>query len=166
MDFARDRMVDVGGLPCGVYEPLDPSLLRTLYLAFSTAMSEPTEATHDPLSERYHKGDPDVLAAMDKFAELTVQARQALIDGDAAELSRLMDENFNTRRQICDLSPGHVEMIEVARNVGASAKFAGSGGAIVGVYQGEPMFAALQRELNRIGCQSIRLCLPSAVPQN
>jgi glucuronokinase len=48
-------------------------------------------------------------------------------------------------------------MIELARGVGASAKFAGSGGAIIGVYQGDEMFQALQRELNQIGCQSLRV---------
>jgi galactokinase/mevalonate kinase-like predicted kinase len=165
MDFARDRMEVVGGLPCGVYEPLDPALLPPLYVAFSTRLSEPTEATHKPLSERYHSGDPAVLAAMDRFADLTVQARQALIDRDAGRLSQLMDENFNTRRQICDLAPGHIEMVETARSVGASAKFAGSGGAIVGVYHGEPMFESLQQALNRIGCQTVRLGQSTTVPR-
>lgn len=157
MDFATDRMEEVGGLSCGVYESLDPGLLPDLYLAFSTKMSEPTEATHKPLSERYHNADPDVLAAMRTFAELTEQARVALIEGDVERFSRLMDENFNIRRSICDLASGHIQMIELARAAGASAKFAGSGGAIVGVYRGESMFNDVQRQLARIGCETIRL---------
>lgn len=165
MDFAEDRMESIGGLECGLYETLDPALLPTLYLAFSTKMSEPTEATHKPLSERYHSGDPDVRAAMRTFADLTVQARQALLDRDAGLLSRLMDQNLDTRRAICDLAPGHVKMIETARSAGASAKFAGSGGAIVGVYQGDEMFTDLQRRLGQIGCETIRLN-PVAAPQN
>ena len=32
-------------------------------------------------------------------------------------------------------------MVETARRCGASAKFAGSGGAILGTYDGEAMFA-------------------------
>ena len=36
MDFARDRMEERDGLPCGVYEPLDPALLPPLYVAYST----------------------------------------------------------------------------------------------------------------------------------
>lgn len=163
MDFAQDVMEDVGGLPCGVYEPLDPGLLPTLYVAYSTRLSEPTEATHKPLSERYHSGDPAVLAAMEKFAELTLQARQALLDRDAQRLSQLMDENFNIRRQICDLAPGHVEMVETARSVGASAKFAGSGGAIIGVYHGEPMFESLQQAMSRIGCYTVRPVLSTTI---
>jgi glucuronokinase len=35
-------------------------------------------------------------------------------------------------------------MITAARSVGASANFAGSGGAIVGVYRDEAMFEALR----------------------
>ena len=35
-------------------------------------------------------------------------------------------------------------MIDVARACGASANFAGSGGAIVGTYAGRDMFAALR----------------------
>jgi glucuronokinase len=157
MDFAEDRMESVGGLTCGVYESLDPALLPTLYLAFSTRMSEPTEATHQPLSERYHSGDAGVRAAMQTFAELTVQARKAILERDGALLSRLMDENFDTRRDICDLAPGHLQMIETARGARASAKFAGSGGAIVGVYQGDEMFTDLQHRLRQIGCETIRL---------
>jgi glucuronokinase len=43
-------------------------------------------------------------------------------------------------------------MIETARSVGASAKFAGSGGAIIGIYRDETMYANLQSELGKIGC--------------
>ena len=43
-------------------------------------------------------------------------------------------------------------VIAVARDVGASAKFAGSGGAIVGVYEDERMFLKLRSELEKIGC--------------
>lgn len=157
MDFSEASMEEIHGLKCGLYEPLDPSLLPPLYVAYSTEVSEPTEVTHKPLGERYQRGDPDVHAAMAKFAELTVQAREALLRRDAATLARLIDENFDTRRSICDLAPGHLRMIETARSVGASAKFAGSGGAIIGAYDGEEMFATLSRELGRIGCRIIRL---------
>ena len=35
-------------------------------------------------------------------------------------------------------------MVEMARSVGASAKFTGSGGAIIGLYRDEKMYANLQ----------------------
>jgi glucuronokinase len=68
-----------------------------------------------------------------------------------------MDANFDLRKKIMDLSPGHVRMVETARKCGASAKFAGSGGAILGIYQGEATWQALRRDLEAIGCTVFKL---------
>ena len=62
---------------------------------------------------------------------LRVDSREALLKGDHEAVSRLMDENFNTRRRIYNLPPGQVNMVETARRCSASAKFAGSGGALL-----------------------------------
>ena len=159
MDFAKEHMTEQMGLQCGVYEPLDPTLLPPLYVAYSAEDSEPTEAVHNPLRARYQAGDPAVLAAMLKFAALAALARDAIVHHDAARLATLIDENFNTRRSICQLAAKHVEMIEVARRAGASAKFAGSGGAIVGTYSDETTFARLKCDLSAIGCQVIKPAL-------
>ena len=156
MDFAKEHMTEQMGLQCGVYEPLDPALLPPIYVAFSAEASEPTEVVHNPLRARFHAGDPAVLAAMLKFAALAALAREAIVNRDAARLSTLMDENFNTRRGICQLAASHITMIEVARRAGASAKFAGSGGAIVGTYSDEAMFERLKSDLEAIGCQVIQ----------
>ena len=156
MDFAKEHMTEQMGLQCGVYEPLDPALLPPIYVAFSAEASEPTEVVHNPLRARFHAGDPAVLAAMLKFAALAALAREAIVNRDAARLSTLMDENFNTRRGICQLAASHITMIEVARRAGASAKFAGSGGAIVGTYSDEAMFERLKSDLEAIGCQVLQ----------
>ena len=156
MDFAKEHMTEQMGLQCGVYEPLDPALLPPIYVAFSAEASEPTEVVHNPLRARFHAGDPAVLAAMLKFAALAALAREAIVNRDAARLSTLMDENFNTRRGICQLAASHITMIEVARRAGASAKFAGSGGAIVGTYSDEAMFERLRSDLEAIGCQVVQ----------
>ncbi len=156
MDFAKEHMTEQMGLQCGIYEPLDPALLPQIYVAFSAEDSEPTEVVHNPLRARFHAGDPEVLAAMLKFATLAALAREAIVNRDAVRLSTLMDENFNTRRIICQLAASHIEMIEVARRAGASAKFAGSGGAIVGTYSDEAMFERLKSDLGAIGCQVIQ----------
>jgi glucuronokinase len=156
MDFAREVMREECGYRCGVYERLDPALLPPLYLAYSEDEGEPTEVTHRPLRVRFQQGDADVVAAMQKFAQLAAEAKTALLAGDADRLSRLLDENFDTRRSICQLQPAHVRMVETARRAGASAKFAGSGGAIVGTYQDETMYLQLKRDLEAVGCQVLR----------
>jgi glucuronokinase len=156
MDFARERMQTQDEFPFGVYQRLDPAILPPLYIAFSDEAGEPTEVSHTPLRARYEQGDPQVHAAMRKFAELTELARAALDQRDYATLSRLMDENFDTRRSIMQLRPEHIRMVEAARRAGASAKFAGSGGAILGVFQDAAMYAELKSNLEAIGCRVFR----------
>ena len=47
-------------------------------------------------------------------------------------------------------------MVETARRAGASAKFAGSGGAILGTYDGEAMFSNVLASLAAIGSCTIK----------
>lgn len=152
MDFSKETMVEKHGYKCGVYERLDPSLLPPVYVAYCDEFGEPTEIFHNNLRARFDRGDADVVNAMQTFASLAAQAREAILARDAQRLGQLMDTNFDTRRSICQLHSGHIDMIERARRVGASAKFAGSGGAIVGTYTDEAMFTALQRVLAPIQC--------------
>ena len=155
MDFDRAR-AHVHGFKCYHYEPLDPALLPPIYLACHDALSEPTEVFHNDIRARFDRGEDLIVNAMKRFAALTVSARAALLAHDAERLGQLMDENFNTRRSIYNLPPWQVQMIETARRCGASAKFAGSGGAIIGTYRDEAMFALLSRELGAIHSRVIK----------
>ena len=59
---------------------------------------------------------------------------------------------------------GSTSPINIPLNgVGASAKFAGSGGAIVGTYTDDAMFARLEEALGAIGCRVIK---PVIVPED
>lgn len=157
MDFSRERMTQQMGFSCGVYERLDPALLPPMYIAYTTRESQPTEATHGPLGDRYRRGDPTVHATLNAIAELAVAAREALHQHDVPCLKELMNRNFDLRREIMDLAEGHIEMVEKARSVGASAKFAGSGGAIIGIYDDDAMYTALRETLGKIGCEVFKL---------
>lgn len=157
MDFAPEQTWIIDDLECGRYERLDPALLPPLYVAFSRQAGEPTEVTHGPLRSRYDQGDKAVRAAMLKFASITDRAKDALLAADHAAFAKLVDDNFDLRASICDLSPAHVEMIETARAAGASAKFAGSGGAIVGTLPaGEDGYEKLTAAMRGIGCTVLR----------
>ncbi len=156
MDFSREAMREKCGLACGHYEPLDPALLPPLYAAYSTDVSEPTEVIHNNLRARYNQGEAAVVDAMRCFADLTVQARTALLKGDHARLGALVNANFDLRRSICRLPSGQVEMIERARRAGASASFTGSGGAIIGIFPDAETFARLQADLGEIRCKVVR----------
>ena len=156
MDFGieNERLVD--GFKSYVYEPLDPALLPPLYLAYSDHLSEPTEVFHNDIRGRFDRGEPKVVEAMRGFARLAAQARTALLERDVARLGTLMNENFDLRRTIYDLPAWQVQMVEVARARGASAKFAGSGGAIIGICRDEAMFAQLVTRLTEIGSRVVR----------
>ncbi len=156
MDFdpALERVVD--GLKCYSYEPLSPALLPPLYLAYHDSLSEPTEVFHNDIRGRFNRGEPKVVEAMRQLVEITQQGRAALHQGDQERFSRLMDDNFEVRRGIYNLPDWQIRMVEVARQCGASANFAGSGGAIVGSYQGEAMFEDLCRRLGGIGSRVIK----------
>lgn len=156
MDFAPERLQERGGYLCGTYEPMDPALLPPIYVAYNTDVSEPTEVFHNDIRGRFNRGDPTVVRAMGKFAALAAQAREALVAHDFERLARLMNENFDTRRSIYQLPEGQIRMVETARQSGASAKFAGSGGAVIGTYRDEKMFETLQAELTKIGCRVIK----------
>ncbi len=155
MDFAEEKMHTVGGFRCGFYEPLDRELLPPLYVAYRAEASSPTEAMHNDLRARFERGEPAVLEAMQRLAQLTVDAREALTSGHPERLGPMIDENFELRRSICQLPVEQVDMVQRARRAGATAKFAGSGGAIVGTYPDEKTLRRLVRELESIGCRVV-----------
>jgi glucuronokinase len=93
---------------------------------------------------------------MKGFARLAAEARSALINRDVALLGRLMDANFDLRRTIYELPAWQVQMVETARAGGASAKFAGSGGAIVGLYADEAEFEKVRAALAEVGSRTVK----------
>lgn len=153
MDFSADAMSCADGFDVGTYTPVDKSLLPPLYIAFRPASSEPTEVFHNNLRERYDAGDKVIINAMKEFAALTDKAAAVLQRGDSESFGQLLNANFDLRQSMCDLNPQHVEMVTVARSAGVTAKYAGSGGAIVGTYTDQPQFDALKSVMKAIGCK-------------
>ncbi|MBE7558036.1 GHMP kinase [bacterium] len=153
MDFAREKLERDG---YGDYQPLDPALLPPLYLAYQVKLAEVSEIVHNDLRRRWERGDPEVHEAMRGFAALTDRFREALLAGRREELAEIMNANFDLRRRIVPISRDNLELVETGRASGASAKFAGSGGAIVGTYPDEAAFRRLTLELAKLDCRVIR----------
>ena len=156
MDFDRSCEQIVDGIKCYRYEPLDPELLPPVYLAHHETLGEPTEIFHNNIRERFNAGDERVVGAMRCLAQIAADGRAALQARDVERLARLIDWNFDTRRSIYRLPAWQAGMVDAARACGASAKFAGSGGAIVGTYEGEEMFEQLRASLAGIGSRTIK----------
>jgi glucuronokinase len=153
MDFSKDLMDRQG---YGHYEELDPALLPPLYIAYRADLAEGTEVLHSNLRNRWDNGEPEVVNAMRTWAGLADQVRGLLANGQGGRIGPLLDANFDLRRRICQLSAGNIAMVEAARSVGASAKFSGSGGAIVGSYADEAMFQKLSEKLAGIGVRALK----------
>ncbi len=153
MDFSKDLMDRQG---YGNYERLDPALLPEIYLAYRTSLSEGTEVFHNDIRSRWNRGEPEIVNAMRAWAGIAENGRAALLTRDYDELDRLIDANFNLRASIYKIGQGNLEMIQTARSVGASANFAGSGGAIVGRFRGEEMFARLVEAMRPLGVALIK----------
>ena len=148
MDFAKEHFDKQG---FGVYEALDPGSLPPLYIAYTTDLSQGTEVFHNDIRSRFNRGDPAILAAIDEWADLAQQVHAHLVASEGAQIAPLINRNFDLRRETYQISEGNLAMVEAARAVGASAKFTGSGGAIVGTYDGDEMFQALEARMTPLG---------------
>ncbi len=153
MDFDRETIDRQGH---GDYQELDPALLPPLYIAYTTQLSEGTEVFHNDIRGRFERGDRETVEAMAFWADLAQQTRDLLVAGKGGEIGPLLDANFDRRREVYRMSDGNIRMVEAARSVGATAKFTGSGGAIVGTYGDEATFDRLVDTLTPLGMGVIK----------
>lgn len=150
MDFNKEIMEKRG---YGNYEALDAALFPKMYIAFRKNLSEGTEVLHNNLRARFNIGEPEVLDAMKQWAGYTESFCRALKSGDIQTMHRLINANFDLRRRLVPVTQGNIDMVEAARSTGASAKFTGSGGAVIGIYDNEEMFDKLSETLGEKGIE-------------
>lgn len=139
----------------GEYIPFDRNLLPSLYIAYRTNLSEGSEITHNNFAARYGEKEPAVLNAISQWAELTNDVWNKLQSGDK-NIAALLNRNFEIRKGVMNVSNGNLELIKTAQSVGASAKFTGSGGAIIGTYTDEKMFSELVAKMKKNGAEVIK----------
>ena len=92
---------------------------------------------------------------MDEIANLAACGRECLLAGDHDELRDLVDRNFEARRRLYALDPRHVRLVEVARSAGASANYAGSGGAIAALPREPEQLGSIRAALEDEGCDVV-----------
>jgi glucuronokinase len=153
MDFNREVMEKQG---YGVYERIDPKLLPSLYLAYKPELGKVSGQVLNDIRLKYDQGDRFVIKILKKLMSNAEAGRKAILEGNRDLLNKLMDNNFDLRSRIMNISEENLQMIRTARACGASAKFAGSGGSIIGAYSGEEMFLSLINELDKIDAVVIK----------
>ena len=151
MDFNPDHMAEHGH---GIYRPVPLELLPPLYIAWDPRSTKTSGKMHNPMRYRYEHGDPEVISGMNEIAALTDAGCEALKRRDYETLGELMNQNFDLRRRLYGeeaIGARNMEMIEIARRHGLPAKFPGSGGAIVGIYQDEEQLERARQALHQAG---------------
>jgi len=127
-----------------------------MYIAFRTDQSSGSEVVHNDLRARYNYKEPEVLNAMKEWAGLTEKVKVCLESGSICDLPQYIDRNFDLRRSILTINQENTEMVEIARSTGASAKFTGSGGAIIGTYTDDAMYAKLKNAMVKKGIEVLK----------
>ena len=140
----------------GEYERLDTSLLPHLFIAYKTDWGKVSGHALNDIRIRFERGDKLVIDSLKSIAELAEEGKQTLLKGNVDRLNDLINENFNLRKKIQTISENNYELIKTARACGASAKFAGSGGSIIGIYKNEETFDRLTLELDKIQAKVIK----------
>ena len=153
MDFNKQLMSERG---FGEYQNLDLKSMKDVYVAYRRSLSEGTEVFHNNIRERWNLGEPAIVDAMQEWASYAEQGRAALLNGDRGKLHQLINANYDLRATLYNISQGNQEMIRTARLVGASSNFAGSGGAVVGLFDGDAMFEKLKQEMAKLDVAVIR----------
>ncbi len=155
MDFNQEYMAQHG---YGIYTPIAIPQDLNLYIAYRTDLAEGSEILHSRLRDDYNKGNPEVLAAIREWAELTEYVGECLRSGNYKHLPAYINRNFDLRCEVCgdSVSPKNRNMVDIARKAGASAKFTGSGGAIIGTYENEEMYRKLQLKLKEFSVEVIK----------
>ncbi len=135
MDFNQELLEGRG---YGNYLEVDTDKLPPLFVAYHDNLSEGTEIYHNDLRSRFRRGEQAVLDGIRQFASYAQQSYDLIQAGRGAEIGPLMDANFDLRASLSRISEGNQRLIAAGRKHGASVKFAGSGGAVVGMYDGDP----------------------------
>ncbi|MCD6347752.1 MAG: hypothetical protein J7L96_10060 [Bacteroidales bacterium] len=153
MDFDKNFMDEHG---FGKYTLIDPASLPNFYIAYKRDQSEGSEITHNDLRTRYNQGEPAVLKAIGEWSSLSSQMKSAIESGNSGAIPDLINRNYNLREALLHVKKEYVSMVKIARKIGASAKFTGSGGAIIGTYENDIMYQVMKIKFKKHGMTLIK----------
>ena len=153
MDFNRPRMEEHG---YGHYQRLDPRLLPNLYLAYKVDLGKVSGTVLNDIRSRYDKGDQEVIETLHRIAALAEEGKRVIEAKNTKRLHELIDLNFDLRCKVMNINESNRQLVHTARRCGASAKFTGSGGSIIGVYDDDKVLNRLVVELKKINARVIK----------
>jgi len=153
MDFDKEVMAKEGR---GTYEQLDAEMLPNLYIAYKVNLGKVSGAVFNDVKARFEEGDPLVIDTLAEIAQVAEDGKKAILEKDYNKLAELIDRNFDLRAKIFNISESNFELVRAARNCGASAKFTGSGGSIIGTYKNDETLRCLIINMQKINARVIK----------
>jgi glucuronokinase len=140
----------------GTYEKLPIENLPKVYLAYKDTLGKVSGVVLNDIYSRYKRGDKLVIDTLQEIANCASDGKFAIEKKDFSLLASLINKNFDLRCKIMNISDENMEMVQIARGCGASAKFAGSGGSIIGTYINDEMLTKLIIELKKINVRVVK----------
>jgi glucuronokinase len=141
----------------GIYETLDAHWLKDhIYIAYKTELGKISGIVLNDIRVRFDRGDMEVINTLKEIGELAKQGQILIKNRNLSELNELINLNFDLRRHIMKISNENIQMVEEARNSGVSAKFSGSGGSIIGLYENNAALERLITAMRKINARVIK----------
>jgi len=153
MDFDKTFLAENG---YGKYEILEPKLLPKLYIAYKTDLGKISGNVLNHIRSRFDAGEELATRTLNDIASLAEKGKEAILNNNYSQLFDLMNQNFDFRSKIMHISDNNKQLIEIARNCGASAKFTGSGGSIIGIYRDDETLKKLVVAMKSINARVIK----------
>ncbi|MCK5104648.1 MAG: GHMP kinase [Cyclobacteriaceae bacterium] len=153
MDFDK-QIMDAQGH--GNYKSIDATLLPSLYIAYKTNLGKVSGAVFNDVHARYMEGEPLVVDTLDEIGQVAADGEKAILKGDHERLAKLINKNFDLRAKIFNISDSNYELVKSARKCGASAKFTGSGGSIIGTYNNDETLRSLIINMHKLNARVIK----------
>ena len=153
MDFEKGNLLANN---YGNYEYLPLENLPKVYLAYKDTLGKVSGAVLNDIYSRYRRGEKLVIETLNEIAQCAADGKLAIERKEHSKLAELINTNFDLRSKIMNISDENMEMVQVARKCGASAKFAGSGGSIIGTYVNDEMLTKLIIELKKINVRVVK----------
>ncbi|MCL4140619.1 UNVERIFIED_CONTAM: hypothetical protein GTU68_037756 [Idotea baltica] len=148
------------GVSHGVYRQADPASLPQLFLAYRTLAAEPSNDYHRILRQRFDAGEGVIRETLRSLASLVVEGEAALRWGNNERFAELLAENMRLRKLLGPIPAVQLELVEAAERCDASATFAGSGGAVVGVYDDDDHLRLITGSMAAIDAQTVPIERP------
>ncbi len=140
----------------GIYQKIESSLMDKLYIAYKVELGKISGTVLNDIRSQYDRGDRNVIETLKEISDLAEKGKEPLVKGDVDILNKLVNKNFDLRKKIMNINASNLELIETARRSGVSAKFAGSGGSIIGFYNDNETLTRLIIEMKKINARVIK----------